>query len=469
METTEEKKNPAEQPEVAVSPLSSSDTAFIREKIKERPINKRKLFRRTLLTALLALVFGGIACLTFLLLEPVFSARLAPAEEPEIVTFPTSDDEIQPEDLYADDREIASAQEQLVAESIQASIEASEQDRVETAVNQALASYMMNESDARELYHAVHMVSDEVEPSLVLIRAAATDNDFVGGIIERTDETPGLIIADNGIELLILARSDILSRGPDMTVTWSTGERNDASLKMRDDEIGLCVLAVPKRALSQTTRETVSPASLGSSSGNTFPGTPVIAVGSPTGVYRSVCYGMINSERIPIDRTDKALTVYTTDIFGGGASDGFLMNYNAQVVGVIYPEPLDGVDENRVIAYSISELKKSIEHMVNAIPEPRLGIHGVDVTTAVSDSLGIPQGAFISRIETSSPAMDAGLQSGDVIIQAGSETVVSWTQFVSLLEEQEAGQEWAISVLRLGPSEERIPMQLTLTLGGEES
>ena len=467
MDTTEEKKNPGEQ-DGAVSPLTRSDTAFIREKIKERPINKRKLFRRTLMTALLALVFGGIACLSFLLLEPLFSSRLAPTEEPQIVTFPTSDDEIQPEDLYADDREIASAQEQLVAESIQASIEASEQDRVDAAVNQALAAYSMNKSDARELYHAIHTISDEAEHSIVQIRAAATDSDFVGGIIERTDEEPGLIIADNGVDFLILTLSEILSKGQDMTVIWPTGEIDNATLKMRNDDLGLCVLSVPKRVLSPATRDTVSPASLGSSAGNTLLGTPVIAVGSPAGVYHSVCYGMINSDRIPIDRTDKALTVYTTDIFGGGASAGFLLNYNAQVIGVIYPEPLDGVDDNRIVAYSISELKKSIEHLVNAIPEPQLGIHGVDVTLSVSEDLGIPQGAFISRVETSSPAMTAGLQSGDVIIEAGGESVESWTKFVSLLEEQTAGQEWTISILRQG-SEDRIPMQMTLTLGEEES
>ena len=56
--------------------------------------------------------------LTGLLLEPFFSTRFSREEEPQIVTFPTSEDEIQPEDLYTDDEEIVTAQEQIVAEAV---------------------------------------------------------------------------------------------------------------------------------------------------------------------------------------------------------------------------------------------------------------------------------------------------------------------------------------------------------------
>ena len=53
--------------------LTNQDIEFIKEKVKERPLNRRKLFKRTLLTASMAAIFGLIACVTFLVLEPVFS------------------------------------------------------------------------------------------------------------------------------------------------------------------------------------------------------------------------------------------------------------------------------------------------------------------------------------------------------------------------------------------------------------
>ncbi len=75
---------------------------FMIERIKERPVNKKKLFWRTMTTAAMAVVFGLIACVTFLLLEPVISNWLYPEEEPEPVTFPEDQVEINPEDMLVD-------------------------------------------------------------------------------------------------------------------------------------------------------------------------------------------------------------------------------------------------------------------------------------------------------------------------------------------------------------------------------
>ena len=50
-----------------------SEKKFMIEKIKERPVNKKKLLRRTLITASMAVIFGLVACFTFLVLEPVIS------------------------------------------------------------------------------------------------------------------------------------------------------------------------------------------------------------------------------------------------------------------------------------------------------------------------------------------------------------------------------------------------------------
>ena len=66
---------------------NQNNTDFMKETIKQRPLNKRKLVRRTLITAAMAVIFGMVACFTFLLLEPVISNRLYPEEEPEAIVF----------------------------------------------------------------------------------------------------------------------------------------------------------------------------------------------------------------------------------------------------------------------------------------------------------------------------------------------------------------------------------------------
>ncbi|MDE6921620.1 MAG: PDZ domain-containing protein [Lachnospiraceae bacterium] len=93
------------------SPEAASDFEFLQEKIKERPINKRKLLKRTLITASMAVLFGLLACLSFLLLEPVLNNWLYPEEEPEVVTFPQEQNEMLPEDMLTEGTTAGETQE----------------------------------------------------------------------------------------------------------------------------------------------------------------------------------------------------------------------------------------------------------------------------------------------------------------------------------------------------------------------
>ena len=87
---------------------NQDNTDFMKETIKKRPLNKRKLVQRTLITAAMAVIFGLVACFTFLLLEPVISKKLYPEEEPDKVEFveETEENEILPEDMIADDSQM---------------------------------------------------------------------------------------------------------------------------------------------------------------------------------------------------------------------------------------------------------------------------------------------------------------------------------------------------------------------------
>ena len=59
------------------------DVTIIREKIKSRPVNKGKLAKSTLLSAVSALVFGLVACIAFFALAPVVSGYFEKDEEEE--------------------------------------------------------------------------------------------------------------------------------------------------------------------------------------------------------------------------------------------------------------------------------------------------------------------------------------------------------------------------------------------------
>ena len=82
----------------------SDDYQFLQEKIKERPVNRKKLLKNTLMTLGFAVIFGAVACATFILLEPVLGNLISKDENKTVVVLPPEDEEMLPEDMvWADD------------------------------------------------------------------------------------------------------------------------------------------------------------------------------------------------------------------------------------------------------------------------------------------------------------------------------------------------------------------------------
>ncbi len=63
---------------------------FIKEKIKEKPINKRRLFFQMGFNLFCAVIFGVVACLVFVLLRPYMEAWINPKEE-SAISIPRDD------------------------------------------------------------------------------------------------------------------------------------------------------------------------------------------------------------------------------------------------------------------------------------------------------------------------------------------------------------------------------------------
>ncbi len=75
---------------------------FIKEDIKKRPVNKSKILRKTLTTLALAVLFGVVASLIILVLEPFLEKITTKPEEPvpSIVSLP--EDEMSPEEMLSE-------------------------------------------------------------------------------------------------------------------------------------------------------------------------------------------------------------------------------------------------------------------------------------------------------------------------------------------------------------------------------
>ena len=425
---------------------------FMKETIKQRPLNRRKLVRRTLLTAAMAVIFGMVACFTFLLLEPVISNKLYPEEEPEIIEFveESREDEILPEDMIVDDS-------QMQPEPTQPPALEDEQ------IAQVLSEMKLGVEDYLSLFAGIREVAREVRKSIVTVVGVTPDVGWLDNEYENEGAVSGIVVADNGIELLILADVSSIEDAQSLEVAFQDGEIYQATLMKKDNNTGLAVISIAKTKIKSTTLEMAVAANLGTS-GSSLVGIPVIALGRPMGTEGSLCYGNITSTGNVIRLPDSNYKLMTTDIYGSSSASGVLINLRGQVVGIIDMSKNSSDLSNLISAVGISDLKKLVESLSNDKDIAYFGVYGADVTESANEELGVPLGAYITEIDMDSPSMNAGIQSGDVILKWNDMEIESYQDLVSTLLLEEPEKTVSITLMRQGP-EGYTEMETTAVLG----
>jgi len=423
---------------------------FMIEKIKERPLNKKKLLRRTLTTASMAVIFGLIACLTFLLLEPVISNWLHPEEPPAEVEFPEETEEILPEDMLVEDEP-----EILIPEN-------SNLDKEQ--IEQILAGVELDVEDYRDLHTSMSAYTTEMSRSIVTVTGAVSNVDWFNEAYESEGFVSGVIFYNNGKEFLVLLDRTPIAKAETLSVTFYDGTEVEATVKQYDSNTNLAVVAVPLDHVSDELEEKLQVASLGISSAKSLPGTPVVVLGSPMGVPGSICQGTITASGTTLNMADANYKLIQTDIFGSQNSSGVIFDLKGQVIGIVTNGKTSSDMKNLVAAYGISELKKMITKLGNGEELAYMGIVGTDVTATANKELGVPYGAYIKEIYMDSPAMLAGIQRGDVIVEINGIPIDSYANYVSMILTQNPENSVSVKIMRQAQNEyKEMTFDVTLT------
>ncbi|WP_051227043.1 S1C family serine protease [Butyrivibrio sp. MC2013] len=441
--------NSEPQTDESGAPLANTD--FMREKIKSRPINSRKLIRRTLITISMAVLFGLVACCTFLLLQPMINNALNPGDSAsELVSFPEEivDEEIQRDDLIASEEEKAAADAAMVEASVQASVTQT----AEKELKEALNSLTLSASDYSSMYSSLKEIAVDGQKSMVNVTGITEDTDWISNSIIRSNSSSGLIVASTKNDILILVSSSRIKDFEKITVTFCNGKISDATMKSIDPLTGLCIVSVDSSNLDEDTLSAIKTATLGSSASSTLVGYPVIALGSPTGSEGSISYGFVTSGKKTIDLPDSAYQLLTTDIYGSSAASGVLINLTGSVIGVIDMNYNDEDQDYLLSAIGITELRGIIGNLSNDIKNPYLGVHGSDIPETLLETYpDMPKGVYVSKIDMDSPAMEAGIQSGDIIVGIDDQDVERVSSYLTDLSLHAPGDSVNIAIMRQGP------------------
>ena len=412
--------------------------------IKERPLNKKRLLKRYLMTAVSAVIFGLVACTTFIAIEPTVSGLLRPDEEkPSIVEFPeeTAETEILPEDMLTLPEV---PPENVTVEEVQEIVS----QEIDSKTTEAPP---LGIDDIRNLSLALAKVGREAASSMVTVSMVTEDTDWFDNSYEDTGSIPGVLIADNGIEKLILTKAAGLEEAEDLRVTFADGVRARARVEACDFRTNLTVLAVPRPRIPQKTLDYCPEMPLGSSIPMQIEGMPVIAL-YPQG---AVAYGFVSLATHTASYCDINVRLLTTDIYGPASPSGILVNLRGQLVGIIDGDHSQSDMANGISALGISDLRALIENLSNGMILPYAGIIGVDIPEEISASQGIPMGAYIKDTDLNSPAMRSGLRAGDIVVSFDGKEVKSFRSLTELLLACKSASEHTFTILRDSQGEYR--------------
>lgn len=419
---------------------------FIKEKIKDKPINKRRLLLKAIYNLLGAIIFGAAACFVFVLLEPYFEERLYPEKESKITI---------PKDIIP--QEIEPAPEKK--EEKEPEPEPKKEPENQTVVVQE----QLEPEDYQELQNKLYAIGQQASKSLVTVTGVTSGVDWFDTPFESEDSSAGIIIENNGQELLILTEKKIIVDAKAIHITFIDETEASASLKKYDGNTGIAVIAVPLTEISEETMNQISVAALGNSYAITQ-GTSVIAIGSPLGANYSILCGTITSSQNTVSTIDTNYTIFTTDIIGNENGSGVLLNLQGEVVGLVLQDYNNQSNRNTITALSISELKQVIEDLSNNRDISYVGLRISTVTNDIAEEYGIPKGVYIKSVELDSPAMAGGLQAADVITAINGEEVINAVQYYQKIYERQPEDEITIAVKRQN-GEGYVELECKVTVG----
>lgn len=380
---------------------------FIREKTKKKPINKKKLIKRILL------VLGCV----FLFVILLFAA------------------------LQFDRQNRGPQNTDYNGENVDGTETLDEE--IELTPNISLTI-----SDYQSLQNALYEIGANVNTSIVSISMMSEENDWIEESYETDWQAAGFITAQDNDYIYVLTETRLIEDESNIKAVFIDGASAKATLLRTDERTGMAMLTVEKRLMQPETRRAISIAKFGDSDTVTS-GAVIIALGSPLGTNYAILSGNVTSVDNRVSMKDKNYALLTTDMITSRNGSGILVDINGEIVGII-AQPFAGAEEvGALTAVSVNDVKNMVSAMISGKDRAYIGLYVSTVTDVISKEHNIPEGVFVKEVVTESPAMRAGLQSGDVIVKVNDTVILTDAEFSKKIENLIPGTRCEIQVKRL--------------------
>jgi serine protease Do len=335
-------------------------------------------------------------------------------------------------------------------------------------------------SDARRISKAFVSVAERLAPSVVRITArqratnAASSDDRTTQGFDPFEDTPydrffqgsphggpsapvpsvgmgsGVVIDDQGH---ILTNNHVVADADELDVTFVDGKELPAKLVGRDPRTDVAVIQVEGAK--------VQPATWGDSD-KLQVGEWVIAIGNPFGLDHSVTVGVLSAKGRYGFAPGKLEDFLQTDAsINPGNSGGPLVNLDGQVVGI--NTMIAGLGTGVGFAVSEAMARPIVQQLIEngKVTRPYIGILMQSLTPQLRQALGAKapeKGAIVAQVMDKSPAKEAGVQEGDVVLKVDGQPTADSREVQRVVLGKKVGEKIELDLWRQG-KEQKISVR----------
>ncbi len=302
----------------------------------------------------------------------------------------------------------------------------------------------------------------KVGPSVVTVVNLKTPQwDFFGNLRQPQSLGSGVVIAPDGY---VVTNNHVVEGNASLSIITATGQKYDAELVGSDELSDLAVLRIlgdPGLPMAE----------LGDSDA-LVQGQRVVAIGSALGEFKNtVTVGVVSGLDRSIDMGEGFRMeglIQTDAAINHGNSGGPLVNLQGQVIGIntlIIRGDGTTLDVAEGLGFAIpsNTVRVVTAQLIQYgyVRRPYLGISHVELTPGMATyyGLSVTKGTLVVRVVRGSPAEQAGLKPGDVLLAINDEALDEEHPFVNVLLHHQPGETVTLHVNRYGQT---LTLQATL-------
>lgn len=443
----------------------SQEYEFVKERIIEKPKKKTNFFIKLIGIIVLGVAFGGIGAVTFVFVLPYVQEM---AEKPEETTtpedkvvIPKDDDTTEPssteptptttESTSSFEGQSTPDESTSTEPTTESEMKFLSEDEVQALIEKALDEKQLELADYQKLFSSMFEVVTEANNSVVMITSVKSSTDIMDNPYEESENTSGIVYNITENTVFILTDWDSVKNADFIRVSFPSGFSCDAAVRMYDVSSNMAVICVDTVLFDEYSLGKLKAVTLGNSY-NVRQGDPVIAIGNPMGYMYTMSYGVVTTVKNTIQSVDAAYRRLDTNVIKSNDGNGFLINLKGELIGVVISSDAGAENSNVLNALALSDLKGRLEVISNNREVAYMGIMGQDITSDIAASQNLPQGIYVSRTIIDSPAYEAGIQNGDIIVGMADMNNMSMKSLRNYLEESVVGDTVKVTVMRKGKS-----------------